>query len=77
MPWQEIRVEERRPAVVQDHLEGMSISELAEINSVSRKTIYKSLERSRGRRRVIALNTRCLLPSHFPKFLKAYPHRLS
>jgi len=45
MPWQEIRVEEQRLIVVQDHLEGASISELAEINGVSRKTIYKWLER--------------------------------
>jgi transposase InsO family protein len=45
MPWQEIRVEEQRVSVVQGHREGMSISELAEINDVSRKTIYKWLER--------------------------------
>jgi putative transposase len=45
MPWQEIRVEEQRLLVVQDRREGMSISELAEIHGVSRKTIYKWLER--------------------------------
>lgn len=45
MPWKEIRVEEQRRLVVQDHEEGVSISELAEIYGVSRKTIYKWLER--------------------------------
>ena len=45
MPWQEIRVEEQRLSMVQDHEEGMSISELAEIYGVSRKTVYKWLER--------------------------------
>lgn len=45
MPWQEIRVEEQRLMAVQEHREGTSISELAEINGVSRKTIYKWLER--------------------------------
>jgi transposase len=38
MPWQEIRVEEQRLLMVQDHQEGMSISELAEIYSISRKS---------------------------------------
>src|SRR3954465_9424370 len=45
MPWQEIRGEEERLSVVHDRQEGMSISELAEINDVSRTTIYKWLER--------------------------------
>ena len=45
MPWQEIRVEEQRLAVVQGHQAGMSISELSEIYGISRKTIYKWLER--------------------------------
>jgi putative transposase len=45
MPWQEIRVEQQRLMVVQDHGEGMSIVELADINGVSRKTIYKWLAR--------------------------------
>jgi transposase InsO family protein len=45
MPWKEIRVEEQRLLVIQDRREGMSISELAEINGVSRKTIYKWLDR--------------------------------
>jgi putative transposase len=45
MPWQEIRVEEQRVLMVQDHEAGMSISELAEIYGVSRKTVYKWLGR--------------------------------
>jgi transposase InsO family protein len=48
MPWQENRVEEQRLAVVKDREDGLSISELAEINGVSRKTIYKWLERYEG-----------------------------
>ena len=38
-------MEEQRLSVVHDHQEGMSISELAEMNDVSRTTIYKWLER--------------------------------
>jgi putative transposase len=45
MPWKEIRVQEQRLLVVREHLEGASISELSEIYEVSRKTIYKWLER--------------------------------
>jgi len=45
MPWKEIRVQEQRLLVIQEHLEGASISELSEVYEVSRKTIYKWLER--------------------------------
>jgi len=45
MPWKEIRVKEQRLSAVQDHDEGMSVTELAEIHGVSRKSIYKWLER--------------------------------
>jgi len=45
MPWKEIRVQEQRLLVVREHLEGASISELSEVYEVSRKTIYKWLER--------------------------------
>ena len=41
-------MEEQRLMAVQEHREGTSISELAEINGVSRKTIYKWLERYEG-----------------------------
>ncbi len=47
MPWKEIRVEEQRLLVIQEHEEGASISELSEIFEVSRKTIYKWVERYR------------------------------
>lgn len=45
MPWKEIRVEQQRLLVIQGHSEGASITELAEMFEVSRKTIYKWLER--------------------------------
>src|SRR6266851_5247304 len=45
MPWKDIRVEQQRLLMVQDHEEGASISELAEIYDISRKTVYKWLER--------------------------------
>jgi len=45
MPWKEVRVEEQRLLTVQGYGEGMSISELAELHGVARKTIYKWLER--------------------------------
>jgi transposase InsO family protein len=45
MPWKELRVEQQRLLVVQDYEEGASVSALAEVYEVSRKTIYKWLER--------------------------------
>jgi len=45
MPWKEVRVDEQRMRVVEEHREGASIAELAEIYGVARKTIYKWLER--------------------------------
>lgn len=45
MPWKDLRVEQLRLLLIQDHEEGASISELAGIYAVSRKTIYKWLER--------------------------------
>jgi transposase InsO family protein len=45
MPWKEIRVEEQRLNAIQEHDEGESISVLAETLGVSRKTIYKWVER--------------------------------
>jgi len=45
MPWQEIRVEEQRFLMVQDHQTGMSIAELADVYGIARKTVYKWLER--------------------------------
>jgi putative transposase len=66
MPWQEIRVEEQRLLMVQEHQEGMSISELAEIHGISRKTIYKWLERydEQGLKGLTELSRR---PHHSPR----------
>jgi transposase InsO family protein len=45
MPWKDLRVERQRLLLVQDFEEGASISELAEIYGISRKTAYKWLDR--------------------------------
>jgi putative transposase len=45
MPWKDLRVERQRLLLTQDYEEGSSVSELAEIYGLSRKTIYKWLER--------------------------------
>jgi len=47
MPWKGIRMEEQRFMVVQEHDEGVSITELAEMHGVARKTIYKWIDRYR------------------------------
>ena len=49
MPWKDLRVEQQRLLMIQDHEEGASISELAEIYGISRKTVYKWLERHEDR----------------------------
>jgi transposase InsO family protein len=65
MPWQENRVEEQRLVVVKDREDGLSISELAEINGVSRKTIYKWLERYEGQG-LEGLSDQSRRPHHSP-----------
>ena len=45
MPWKDNRVEQQRLLMMHDYEEGASISELAEIYGISRKTVYKWLER--------------------------------
>jgi len=45
MPWKESNTMDLRVQLIQDYAEGHSISALAEIHQVSRKTIYKWLER--------------------------------
>jgi transposase InsO family protein len=45
MPWKESKSMDLRVQLIQDYLEGESITELGEIYGVSRKTIYKWLER--------------------------------
>ncbi len=70
MPWQEIRVEEQRALMVQDHKEGMSISELAEIYGVSRKTVYKWLGRH-DEQGLTGLNDVSRRPHHSPNQVTA------
>jgi putative transposase len=45
MPWKENRTMDLRIQLIQDYREGHSISALAEMYEVARKTIYKWLER--------------------------------
>jgi transposase InsO family protein len=45
MPWKDLRVERQKQLLVQDFEAGSSITDLAEIYDVSRKTVYKWLER--------------------------------
>lgn len=47
MPWKELRVEQQRLLVIQAYEEGLSVSELAEVHGVSRKTVYKWVDRHR------------------------------
>jgi putative transposase len=49
MAWKELRVEQQRLLMIEDHEEGASISELSEIYAISRKTVYKWLERHKQR----------------------------
>ena len=44
MPWKDNRVEQQRLLMMQDYEEGASISELAEVYGISRKTVYKWLD---------------------------------
>jgi len=63
-------VEEQRLLVVQGREEGMSISELAEMNGVSRKTIYKWLERYEEQG-VKGLSDQSRRPHHSPSQVSA------
>lgn len=45
MPWKENRVQDQRYKLIQEYEEGESISALAEIYGISRKTAYKWIER--------------------------------
>jgi putative transposase len=68
MPWKENRTMDLRVQVIQDYEEGESISALAEVYSVSRKTIYKWLARHAGEG-VAGLADRSRMPH-------VSPHRL-
>jgi putative transposase len=65
MPWKENRTMDLRVRLIHDCNEGYSISALAEIYSVSRKTIYKWLERHDAAG-VAGLADRSRAPKHSP-----------
>src|SRR5882724_9085292 len=65
MPWKENKVMDLRVQLIQDYQEGVSIAALAEIYEVSRKTIYKWLERHQSAG-VAGLADRSRTPHHSP-----------
>jgi putative transposase len=65
MPWKENRTMDLRVQLIEDYNEGESIAALGEIYSVSRKTIYKWLERHAAEG-VAGLADRSRTPLHFP-----------
>ena len=65
MPWKENRTVDLRVQLIQDYNEGHTISALAEIYDVSRKTIYKWLARHEEGG-VAGLADRSRVPQHFP-----------
>jgi transposase len=68
MPWKESKPMDQRVQLIQDYEEGESISALAEVYGVARKTVYKWLARhaSGG---VAALGDRSRAPLHCPNKL--------
>jgi putative transposase len=65
MPWKESKTMDLRVQLIHDHEEGESISALAEIYGVARKTIYKWLERHDAAG-VAGLADRSRAPQHTP-----------
>jgi putative transposase len=65
MPWKESKTMDLRVQLIQDYEEGESISALAEIYGVARKTIYKWLERHAAAG-VAGLAERSRAPQHSP-----------
>jgi transposase InsO family protein len=65
VPWKEIRVENQRLLIIQSLQDGMSATELAEIHGISRKTLYKWLNRfdEQGPAGLVDLSRR---PHHSP-----------
>jgi len=49
MPWKDNGVEEERRQIVEEHVSGAGISDLAGIYEVSRKMIYKMARPAYGR----------------------------
>src|SRR6266704_1177201 len=68
MPWKENRTVDLRVQLIQDYQQGESVAALAEVYEVSRKTIYKWLERyeSEG---MAGLQDRSRVPEHSPSRL--------
>lgn len=65
MPWKESKNMDLRVQLIQDYQEGHNISALAEMYAISRKTIYKWLERHEGEG-VAGLADRSRTPLHSP-----------
>jgi transposase len=65
MPWKESKTMDLRVQLIQDYDDGESISALAEIYGVARKTIYKWLERHDAAG-VAGLADRSRAPQHSP-----------
>src|SRR5215831_4253485 len=65
MPWKEQRTVDQRVRVIEEHKQGESISALAELYEVSRKTIYKWRERYEAEG-VEGLIDRSRKPHHSP-----------
>lgn len=65
MPWKESNTMDLRVQLIQDHDEGQSISELADLYELSRKTVYKWLERHAAEG-VAGLANRSRAPLHSP-----------
>jgi transposase InsO family protein len=65
MPWKESNTMDQRVQLIQDHQNGHSISELADFYEVSRKTVYKWLERHEAEG-VAGLADRSRTPLHCP-----------
>jgi transposase InsO family protein len=68
MPWKETRTMDLRVQLIREYDEGESIAGLAEIYGISRKTIYKWLERHEGEG-VAGLADRSRTPLHSPRQL--------
>ena len=68
MPWKESKAMDLRVQLIHDYNEGESVSALAEIYAVSRKTVYKWLERHETGG-VAALADRRRTPHHSPSKL--------
>ena len=70
MPWKDNRVQDQRYRMIRDWEEGESITALAEIYGISRKTAYKWLERHAGEG-IGGLEDRSRRPLHSPSRVSA------